>query len=225
MDALKVAALEATPLIHQPFEYLIVPNFIQPEALAAIHADYPRIEAPGSFPLEGLTYGPAFLSLIDELQGPEVEAAFADKFRLNLKGRPTLLTVRGHCGPRDGRIHTDTASKLLTVLLYLNPRWEEPAGCLRLLRSARDMEDVLVEVPPIEGTLVAFRRSHNSFHGHKPFVGPRRVLQLNWLTTHRAQRRGLFRHRLSAWAKRTLACVRPQVPAGVGVQTAEPVAY
>ncbi len=54
----------------------------------------------------------------------------------------------------------------------MNPRWEQAGGRLRLLRSATDIEDVLVEVPPEEGTLVAFRRSDNSYHGHMAFDGP-----------------------------------------------------
>ncbi|HJW29228.1 MAG TPA: hypothetical protein VJ508_08235, partial [Saprospiraceae bacterium] len=33
MSILNLAALEATPLQHDPFEYLVVPDFIQPEAL------------------------------------------------------------------------------------------------------------------------------------------------------------------------------------------------
>jgi len=34
---------------------------------------------------------------------------------------------------------------------------------------------MIVEVPPSDGTLVAFKRSDNSWHGHKPFSGKRRV--------------------------------------------------
>jgi len=47
---------------------------------------------------------------------------------------------------------------------------------LRLLRSPTDLDDVILEVPPQQGTLLAFRRSHNSYHGHKQFSGPRRVI-------------------------------------------------
>src|SRR5262249_34372320 len=75
----------------------------------------------------------------------------------------------------------------------------------RLLRSADDIEDVVVEVPPTEGTLLAFRRTDNSYHGHLPFLGPRRVIQMNWVTSALTVRRELCRHRLSAWAKRALA--------------------
>jgi hypothetical protein len=204
MHALDLAALRQAPLIREPFEHLVLPGFVRAEVRAAINADYPRIDRPGSFPVEELRYGPAFRGLIDTLRGAEVRQAFEQKFGLDLRRRPTTITVRGRCGGRDGRIHTDTASKIITVLIYLNPSWEQSGGQLRLLRSPDDLEDVLVEVPPVEGTLIAFRRSHNSWHGHRPFEGPRRVIQLNWVTDEGSARRAMFRHHVSAWMKRML---------------------
>src|SRR5262249_48861596 len=195
MSVLDLAALRSTPLNHEPFPYVIVPGFVRPEALAAVHADYPHLDGPGSFPLSEVKGGPAFLALVEALRGPEARTAFEEKFGLDLKRRPTMVTVRGRCGPRDGFIHTDSVSKLLTVLVYMNPHWEASGGRLRLLRSANNLDDVLVEVPPTEGTLVAFRRSDNSFHGHKPFTGPRRVIQLNWIVNRRTVFRELLRHR------------------------------
>jgi hypothetical protein len=131
-----------------------------------------------------------------------MRAAFEEKFQLDLHDRPTMITVRGRCGTRDGNIHTDATNKIITALIYMNPQWEEAGGRLRLLRSAHDLDDVLVEVPPLEGTLVAFRRSDNSFHGHKPFIGPRRVIQLNWVTGRYFEIKEVFRHRVSAWLKK-----------------------
>jgi hypothetical protein len=52
------------------------------------------------------------------------------------------------------------------------------------------------------GTLLAFRRSNNSWHGHKPFAGPRRVIQFNWVTSEAVVRREQNRHRFSAWMKK-----------------------
>jgi SM-20-related protein len=49
---------------------------------------------------------------------------------------------------------------------------------------------------------LAFRRSNNSWHGHKPFSGPRRVIQFNWVTSGAVVRREQNRHRLSAWMKK-----------------------
>ena len=210
MSVLDLAAFRATPLVREPFEYLVLPNFVRPEARVAINAQFPQIDSPGSFPIEELTYGPAFRSLVGELFGIEMRDAFQEKFGIDLAERPTMLTVRGRCGTRDGNIHTDSANKIITVLVYLNSDWQGSGGCLRLLRSATNLEDVIVEVPPIDGTLLAFRRSDNSFHGHLPFIGPRRVIQLNWLTGRYVHRVENLRHRASAWIKRVTTALRGQ---------------
>ena len=202
---LDLARFQATPLAREPYEYLIVPQFLKAEALAAINADYPKIDKPGSFPSDTLAYGPAFAAFLDALTGPDSTAAFSEKFGLDLARYPTTVTVRGMCQQKDGRIHTDTKSKIITVLVYMNPAWEQPGGQLRVLRSANDLEDYATEVPPTEGTLLAFRRSDTSFHGHKPFVGPRRVVQLNWVTDAANARFETARHRVSAFFKRLRA--------------------
>jgi len=208
MDNLDLAAFRATPLTREPFPFVIVPQFVTPAARKAVNADYPIIDSPGSFPVAGLTYGPGFQALLDELRGPEFRAACEEKFGLDLSGRTSMITVRGRCGTRDGNIHTDAVTKILTVLIYMNPSWEQSGGCLRLLRSPTDIEDVIVEIPPVEGTLLVFRRTDNSWHGHKLFIGPRRVIQFNWVTTAGVERREVLRHRVSAWMKKTIGLFR-----------------
>jgi hypothetical protein len=208
MDGLDLAAFRATPLTRQPFPFLIVPQFVKPAARAVVNADYPAIDSAGSFPVSGLNYGQGFQKLLDDLRGPAFRAACEQKFGIDLGGRTSMITVRGRCGTRDGNIHTDAVTKIITVLIYMNPTWEQAGGCLRLLRSPHDIEDVLVEIPPVEGTLLAFRRTDNSWHGHKQFVGPRRVIQFNWVTTQGVERREVFRHRVSAWMKKTLGMFR-----------------
>jgi hypothetical protein len=208
MALLDLSAFRAAPLTRDPFDYLILPGFLRPEHLGAINAAFPHIDDPGSFPLGGLRYGPAFAGLIEELRGDAVRSAFEEKFGLSLRGRPVMITVRGRCGDRDGSIHTDAVTKLITVLLYLNPKWEAPGGRLRLLRSGDDLEDVIAEVPPAEGTLLTFRRSDNSWHGHQRYVGERRVIQLNWVTSAWVERRERLRHTFSAALKR-LVGARP----------------
>jgi hypothetical protein len=205
---LDLAALARTPLIAEPFPYVIVPGFVPAPARAALARDYPRIEQGGSFPLADLSYGPAFAALITALEGPAMRAACAEKFAIDLVGRPTMITVRGQARAADGRIHTDTASKLITVLIYMNDSWEAEGGRLRLLRSPDSLEDVVAEVPPAAGTLLAFRVTPHSWHGHAPASGPRRVVQLNWVESERVVRRERMRHGLSARVKRLLSLVR-----------------
>jgi SM-20-related protein len=208
-DDLDLAAFRAVPLAREPFQYLVVPAFIKPDALARINADYPRISERGSFPVSQVAYGPAFRALLDQLEGDAFRDAFEEKFGLQLAGRPTTTTVRGHCGRGDGKIHTDSLSKIITVLIYMNSSWEKPGGRLRLLRSGSDLNDIIVEVPPVEGTLVAFKRAANSWHGHEPFVGERRVIQFNWLTSEGNRQIALLRHHASASFKRVLGMLVP----------------
>ena len=47
------------PLQHEPCPFLVVPEFVKPEALEKINNDYPNIAEPGNFPLDGLPLGPA----------------------------------------------------------------------------------------------------------------------------------------------------------------------
>ena len=200
--ALNLEALRAAALCRDPYDYLIVQGFVREAALPVVVGDYPAIEHPGSFPVSELSYGPAFDALLDELESPVVAQAFGEKFGVDLAGKPTLVTVRGRCQAKDGRIHTDSRDKILTVLIYMNPSWDETGGRLRVLRSATNLEDFAAEVPPVAGSMLAFRRSESSFHGHQSFVGPRRVVQLNWLVDDRVASRERARHRLSAWTKR-----------------------
>jgi hypothetical protein len=206
---LRIEQFRATPLVREPFEHLIVPQFIAAQALAEINSDYPKISASGSFPVDQVDFGPAFQSLLDELNSDALREAFEEKFGIDLSGRPTITTVRGKCGPGDGKIHTDSATKIITVLVYMNESWDQPGGRLRLLRSSRNLDDIIVEVPPIAGTLLAFKRSNNSWHGHESFVGERRVIQFNWLTSQGNRQIAMLRHHTSALFKRVLQMAVP----------------
>jgi len=204
MSALPIdlAAFEAAPLTREPFPFVMVPHFVVSDALAAINADYPQVLHPGSFPLPTLKYGPAFARFIAALQGPEFTRAVEEKLGVDLKGRPTMVTARGMSAARDGQIHTDSRTKLITVLIYMNNAWEAQTGRLRLLRSPDNLEDVIAEVTPDEGTLLAFKNEPNAWHGFHAFEGPRRVIQLNWVTDMGVVKREQFRHRVSAFFKR-----------------------
>jgi hypothetical protein len=205
MGLLYLDALRNAPLTTDPFTFAVVPGFVPPEQQAAIRRDFPDIAYPGLLPVEATRHGPHFAALIEELQSREVAAAFSEKFGIDLTGRATMITVRGRCAERDGRIHTDSESKVVTALLYFNESWEAGGGRLRLLRRPDDLQDMIAEVPPESGTLIAFRRSDRSFHGHEPFVGVRRYVMINRMASSFAAKRELLRHRISATAKRVFA--------------------
>ncbi len=195
-------AFEAAPAAREPFAYAMVPGFVKRAAMPAINADYPLVTHPGSFPLPTLKYGPAFAELMDAIQGPEFTRAVEKKLGIDLTGRPTMVTARGISAARDGQIHTDSRTKLVTVLIYMNNDWEAKTGRLRLLRGPGDLEDMIAEVPPDQGTLLVFKNEPHAWHGFHPFEGPRRVIQLNWVTDQGVVRREQFRHRVSAFFKR-----------------------
>jgi hypothetical protein len=194
--------LRDSPLSGDPFDHIVVPGFIRQEALEALHRDYPDVGKAGSFPVGTVTYGPSFGQVLQEIQSPEMTAAIKEKFGTDLSGKPTMVTVRDRCRARDGQIHIDSRGKLVTVLIYMNPPWEESGGRLRLLRGPDDIEDYAAEVPPNEGTLLAFRCTPDAWHGHKSFEGRRRAIQLNWVVGEGYQKREQRRHRISAFFKR-----------------------
>ena len=90
---LGIEQFRTTSLVRQPFEHLIVPQFIAAQALAEINADYPKISTSGSFPVDQVVFGPAFQTLLDELNSEAFREAFEHKFKIDLSGRPTITTV------------------------------------------------------------------------------------------------------------------------------------
>lgn len=204
IDIFDYEALRKTAVQRDPYAYFILPSFVRAEALGLINADYPHIDHAGSYPLASLQYGANFQAMVDALESEDFRKAFEDKFQIDLTNRPTTITVRGRSDTRDGNIHCDSESKIITILLYMNPEWDDSGGRLRLLRSCDDINDFAAEVPPSGGTLVAFLRSNHSWHGHLQFIGERRVIQFNWVTGEKSQRFNLFRHRVSASVKQFL---------------------
>lgn len=202
MSPINSEILRAAPVQSEPFDHIIAPKLVSGDALESVLRDFPKMDRPGSVPLSALEYGPAFGELVEALRGPETTALLSEKFAIDLAERPTMVTVRGRCRARDGKIHTDSKDKIVTVLLYLNPVWEEQGGRLHLLRQSGDIDDYVAEVPPDEGTLLAFRCCDNAWHGHKSFEGERRAIQLNWVTEARYVRREQRRHRVSSFFKR-----------------------
>ena len=158
MSILDLAAFDATPLTRDPFDFTIVENFIRPAEFKPVIADFPRIPGPGSHPPAELSIKGRFKAMMDEMEGPAFRAAVERKFDMDLTDRPTMYTVRGFVSDRDGHIHTDSKTKIITVLLYLNEGWEEEGGRLRLLRSNESLDNPVAEVSPNGGTLLVFRR-------------------------------------------------------------------
>lgn len=201
MSHLKIDLLESADLRSDPFEYTVVPGFLSTSSLSDILAHYPALKG-GSYPLDSVNVPPAVQSLIDEMDSPEFEHAIEKKFNVSLKGQPKMYSLRGYCRRTDGKMHTDSKDKIITVLLYLNQDWNEEGGKLRMLRNGTDLDDFSEEVPPDNGTLLVFKRSDNSWHGHGPFEGKRCSIQMNWMVSEGARGFHKLRHSISAKMKK-----------------------
>lgn len=205
MAGLNWQAIESAQLAQDPFDHFLVENALTPACAAAVGLKYPSIRSPGSFSLADARPGAVLADLIADMESPRFRSEMERIFNLDLDDKPIVVTLRGQCSSRDGRIHTDSQSKILSLLLYMNEGWQSPEGRLRLLRNDSDIENYAVEVSPTLGSLVGFTRSDESWHGHTAFVGQRRVLQLNYVQSARVSWVGALRHRLSAISKQRVA--------------------
>ncbi len=194
-------SISKTEVVREPFQFFATSGVLSAVDLAAIRTDFPDIRKPGIFPLSELSYGSAFARLIEDIRSQELEDVMAEKYGVDLSDKPLMITVRGRAQKKDGRIHTDTKTKFVTCLLYLNDFWDEGDGRLRMLRNPDDLGDYIVEIPPNGGTLASFLRSENSWHGHERYVGERCYVMFNWMTSPTALERELGRHRFSARLK------------------------
>ena len=181
MPLIDLDALRAAQLNTDPFDFLVVPDFLSPDTLAQVNADYPAVQSAANNALESLSYGPAFGALMAAIQDVDFATVLGERFGMDLASLPSTVTVRKFCERTDGNIHTDHKSKVITVLVYFNPEWDNEEGQLRFLRSKDNIEDYVAQVPPLGGTMLAFRRTDHSWHGHTRFVGERRMVQLNYL--------------------------------------------
>ncbi|WP_242107635.1 2OG-Fe(II) oxygenase [Luteimonas aquatica] len=188
-----------------PFAFLVAPRQLPDAQRDALAADFPRYGCAGFFPYRAQDCGDSVRALVAEMISPAVADAIGARLGLErLSERPAIVTLSDAVHLRHGTIHTDSKSKIATALLYLNLDWPQASeGCLRLLHRGDDIQALAApEIRPEYGTLVAFRRADNSWHGHLPFEGERRVVQVAWLTSagelSRKQRRGRF----SRWVKK-----------------------
>ncbi len=185
MSLLNLAAFEQAPLVHDPFDFLVVKDALATDSLEELNRDYPSIDKPANYAPKDLDYGPSFRRLLSELDSAAFEQQVARKFGVDLSGAIKTITVRRFSEPSDGHIHTDHWSKIITLLVYFNPEWEQEGGRLRMLRSGSDIESHTAEVAPVGGTVLAFRRCDHSWHGYKSFDGERRMIQMSWVQPSR----------------------------------------
>jgi hypothetical protein len=166
----------------QPYRYIVGDTFLKEDKIDKLREDFPKIDKPGFLTVGEVDLRGTFKQLIEELESSEMAEALSSKLGINLDPHPRLTTIRRLSQLKDGRIHTDSESKLATFLVYMNDAWnDDGAGRLRVLNNGTDFDDMTAEISPVMGSCFGFRRADNSWHGHKPFAGERRVVQITWL--------------------------------------------
>lgn len=208
-NLLDLNAIDSARVKTTPYPYFTVDRVINDAALPAVLEAFPNIDMGGSFNLDDVAIAPDFQQFLDSIDSPEFRHLIHDKLGVDVSDRPMMMTLRGYSRKKDGRIHTDSKTKLVTVLIYLNPDWSAKNGRLRVLNSADDLNDYVEEIAPGPGTMIAFRITDNCWHGYPSFEGTRRSIQINFLASEQANRKHRFFHRLSAklkaWRRRVLS--------------------
>lgn len=202
MSILDLDAIRASDVRHTPYDYMTGKNAIRAEAIPRLREDFPDIKATGFHPLEQMAVKGAFAELIDEIESPEFTAAVSDTLGVDLRPYPTLITIRKVSAAHEGRIHCDSESKIATLLIYMNEGWLSPDGRFRVLKNDKNFNDYVAEVSPEMGSIVAFKRADHSWHGHTPFVGERRVVQIAWVRSQEDIDRKKKRHGVSSFFKK-----------------------
>jgi hypothetical protein len=169
----------------QPFPHIVIDDFLEPELLRSLLADFPASENKAFFDRgqERLKFqyqphevssglirnvfaelnSQAFLGFLDELTG--INGLIPDPY---FEGGGLHETKHGgHLGVHaDFNVHERLGlERRLNLLIYLNEDWhDEYGGQLELWN--KDMSDCAVRVKPVFGRAVIFNTDLDSFHGH-----------------------------------------------------------
>ena len=198
---LQLDRLAAQPATPAPFRHLTADGVLATEAKEDLARDFPDESKAGFFPVEQLSYGPSFARLLDDLRAPEFSRIVGEKLNRELVDRPKMIVVRKWSAAKDGRPHTDGQDKVATALVYLNDDWTVDGGALRFLEGP-DLDGPGADpIPARYGGFAAFARADDSWHGHKPFAGERRVVQVFWLKDEDAAARKTRRHKRNNFFK------------------------
>ena len=171
---------------HDPFPFLIAHGQLPELCRADLDRDFPKYSGAGFFPYNPKECGESINELVSAVTSPGFASAVGAKLGIdNLGQYPTLVSICRNLNKRHGTIHADSKSKVASALIYLNRTWRDTSdGCLRFLSKIDDIDaTVAPEVKPLYGEFVIFQRTDNSFHGHLPYEGERRVIQAAWLTS------------------------------------------
>jgi hypothetical protein len=198
---LSLETLAARPAATSPFPHLTAEGLLPETLKVDLARDFPDESKTGFFPVEQLSYGESFAKLLEDLRSPEFSRIVGEKLNRDLVNRPQMIVVRKWSASKDGRPHTDGEDKVATALVYLNDDWGSEGGALRFL-AGPDLDGPGTDpIPARYGGFAAFARTDDSWHGHKPFAGERRVVQVFWLKDEDAAARKTKRHKRTNFLK------------------------
>jgi SM-20-related protein len=184
LSVLNPEAVRQAPLSREPYTFFLGSGVLKEDTIPDLKRDFPNITKPGYLTVDEVDLKGRFKTLVDELESEEFTEELSKKFGKDLHPFPRLTTIRKLSQAKDGRIHTDGTSKVMTLLVYMNDEWDVGGpGRLRVLYDEKNFEPYAAEVPPTMGTVFAFLRADNSWHGHQPFAGERKVVQVAWVTS------------------------------------------
>jgi hypothetical protein len=182
LTLLEPQAIRGANLSREPYDYFLGKNFLKADAIEDLKRDFPLIGKPGYLTVDEVDLKGRFKTLVEELEGEELTEELSKKFGRDLHPYPRLTTIMKRSQTKYGAIHTDGPSKVMTMLVYMNDQWsKDDGGRLRVLYDEDHFEPYAVEVPPTMGTVFGFLRSDKSWHGHRPFTGERKVVQIAWV--------------------------------------------
>ena len=112
--------LRTTEVNNDYFPYFVADNALREDLdTKALANDFPDLEKGGSFLSANTDAGPSIRELISELEGEEFKTLLENKFNLDLANSSLVTTLRGYSRKRDGQIHTDSKSKIVTNGFFL----------------------------------------------------------------------------------------------------------
>ena len=214
-----------TDVRREPFPFLIAHGQLPDDARPDLERDFPRYTSAGFFPYDPADCGPSVNALVANLTSPAFGGAIGQRLGIvYLWYYPTLVTLCRYLNKRHGTIHTDSRSKVATALLYLNSQWPDTSdGCLRFLRRIDNIDELIApELTPLYGEFAVFKRCDNSFHGHLPFEGERRVIQVAWLTSEEEKLRKTKRGKFARAFKKIFGALDRRLGAGRDRSAAHP---
>src|SRR5277367_1280229 len=104
---MKLDLIRKAPAQKEPYPHVIATNVLPPELMRTLNRDFPDIKRSGYLPLSSMKLVGVFAAVLKELEGPELAAILTEKLGVELRDKPSLITIRKWSAKKDGNIHND----------------------------------------------------------------------------------------------------------------------